>query len=117
MRKDFSLLLDDILAEIALIEELCTDNSLDDIREDRALAHALKYAILTIGEAAKRLPLETRNAHPNIPWRHMAATRDFLAHGYDVINLEALWNTIHEDILPLKPALETARAHEKKRIG
>ncbi|MBL7202162.1 MAG: DUF86 domain-containing protein [Anaerolineae bacterium] len=35
---------------------------------------------MVIGEAAKRIGDTYRAAHPEVPWRSMAATRDVLIH-------------------------------------
>jgi uncharacterized protein with HEPN domain len=113
--KDFTLLLDDLLGEIEFLADACAGKTVDDLVEDRVLAHAVKYALLSIGEAAKRVPADLRAAHPEIPWREMAQTRDFLAHGYDVVRVEVLWKTMHDDILPLASPLAAAREAERKR--
>lgn len=112
--KEAALLLDDIIREIQFLEEACADKTVEDLHEDRVLAHAVKYALLSIGEAAKRVPPRVREAHPDLPWREMAHTRDFLAHGYDAVVLDVLWRTVHDDLRPLLPRLVAAREHERR---
>jgi uncharacterized protein with HEPN domain len=59
---------------------------------------AMLYQIIVIGEATKRLSLEFRNQHPQIPWKDIAGMRDILAHQYDRVNLNTLWDAIQIDI-------------------
>lgn len=51
-----------------------------------------------IGEAAAHIPCEVRNAHPEIPWRMIIATRNRLIHGYLGIDDDTLWSIITDDI-------------------
>ena len=59
-----------------------------------------------IGEATKNMPKGYTDAHPSLPWSHMARLRDRLIHGYFNINIEIVWNTVHEDIYPMLPDLQ-----------
>ena len=54
---------------------------------DRFIAGTLVYDatlrnLELIGEAATHIPGEVREAHPEIQWRRIIATRNRLAHGY-----------------------------------
>ena len=53
------------------------------------------------GEAATHIPPEVRAASPQIPWRHVIATRNRLIHGYLGIDNDTLWSIIRDDIPPL----------------
>jgi len=51
-----------------------------------------------IGEATKNLSLHFRQAHPDVPWRDIAGTRDKLIHGYMGVDLKAVWDTARDDV-------------------
>lgn len=55
------------------------------------LQDAVIRCLEVIGEATKRLSMEIRLQHPDIPWRGMAGMRDVLIHAYDQIDLEEVW--------------------------
>lgn len=69
-----------------------------------------------IGEAATHIPDEVRNAHPEIPWRMIIATRNRLIHGYLGIDEDTLWSIIQDDVPELLPVLEALRT-EAGKIG
>lgn len=50
--------------------------------------------IMIIGEATKRLSPEFRSQHPKIPWQQMAGMRDVIAHQYDKIDFDLMWDVV-----------------------
>ena len=58
-----------------------------------------------IGEAATHIPSEVREAHSEIQWRDIIATRNRLAHGYLGIDNDVIWDIIQNDVPKLLPAL------------
>jgi uncharacterized protein with HEPN domain len=59
-----------------------------------------------IGEAATHIPDAVRDAHPEIPWRMIIATRNRLIHGYLGIDNDTLWSIIRDDIPELLSMLQ-----------
>jgi uncharacterized protein with HEPN domain len=53
---------------------------------------------MVMGEAVKRLSKEFRAGHPQIPWPLIAGMRDKLIHGYDIVDLEQVWQTADSDV-------------------
>jgi len=74
--------------------------------DDRLLQLALTRLIEIVGEAANRVSEQTQAQCVSVPWRQIIDTRNRLIHGYDVIDLDILWNTIRIDIPQLAASLE-----------
>lgn len=54
-----------------------------------------------IGEASnniQRVAPEFAARHDDIPWQVMYTMRNRVAHGYDKVDLEIVWKTIHSDL-------------------
>jgi uncharacterized protein with HEPN domain len=85
-----------------------------DLKTQSAVLHQLTV----LGEAVKRLSPSFRTQHPILPWSLIAGMRDHLIHGYDVVDLEEVWNTASNDIpevlakitplLPEQPQIQPA---------
>ena len=64
------------------------DCSREGLDKDRKLALAIVKCIEIIGEAAARVTAETRDAHPEVPWKAIVGMRNRLIHGYFEIDLD-----------------------------
>ena len=58
-----------------------------------------------IGEAVNSLPDATISARPEIPWRQIAAMRNFLIHEYFNIDEAVVEDVIANDLEPLSVAV------------
>jgi uncharacterized protein with HEPN domain len=105
MRRDDAYLLDMLIAARDAVA-FVTDLTQEQFHASRVHQFAVLKALETIGEAAARLTEETRDAHPEIPWREIIGMRHRLVHGYFEVDLEKVWDTIHEDLPPLIASLE-----------
>lgn len=63
-------------------------------------------SFLIIGEAVKRISPEFRAAHPEVPWRLIAGTRDKLIHFYEGVDLEEVWKMVAADLPELIRLIE-----------
>jgi uncharacterized protein with HEPN domain len=73
----------------------------DDLHANRVLSLALIRLLEIVGEAATRISEDLRARHPQIAWRQIISLRNRLIHGYDAVDLDILWQILHEDIPPL----------------
>jgi uncharacterized protein with HEPN domain len=62
--------------------------------------------LAVIGEAVKKVSLEFRAAHPEIPWGEMAGMRDILVHDYRGTNLNNVWFAATESVPALIEVLK-----------
>lgn len=73
---------------------------------DRMRQRAVERAVEIVGEAASRVSLPFRDAHPEIPWRQIIAQRNVLAHEYGEVLQEKIWRVVVEHIPALVAQLE-----------
>jgi uncharacterized protein with HEPN domain len=71
---------------------------------------AVLYEIVVLGEAARRLSEEIRDRQPAVPWKDIIGMRSIVAHGYDQIDDDELWQVIEHDLPELLPKLESVLA-------
>lgn len=69
-----------------------------DLELDDAQTSAILFQIIIVGEATKRLSPEFRLQHPDLPWTQMAGMRDIVAHQYDKIDFNVMWDVIRRNI-------------------
>lgn len=81
---------------------------LDSFRFDAKTQAAVERKMLIISEAANRLKDEAEMLCPGIPWRDIRGIGNWLRHQYDRVDVETIWNTIQQDLPPLKAAVEMA---------
>jgi uncharacterized protein with HEPN domain len=96
----------DILKAARLIQQFIADKDRAAFDNDPQIQSAVIYQLLIIGEATKRLSESFRDTQTAIPWRGMAGMRDVLIHGYDIVDLDQVWDSAHDDIPILIAALE-----------
>jgi len=92
--------------------EFSTDKTRLDLDTDRMLCLSLVHLLEIIGEAAVAVSSEFREKYPKIPWSGIVGMRNRLIHGYYEINLDIVWETVKENITPLKAELEKIIEHE-----
>jgi uncharacterized protein with HEPN domain len=90
------------------IVEIIKGREREDVVNDRLVVLAVSRLFEMLGEAANRVSVETRELHPEIPWGYAIGMRNRLIHGYDVVDLDIVWDTAHEKLPELIEHLEQA---------
>lgn len=104
MRDDRERLFD-ILEAIERIEKYSNIEK-SDFNRNELVQTWMVYNIQIIGEAASRLTEEFRLKYPGIPWRAIASMRNIIVHAYFQVDLDEVWNAIHNDLPPLKKQID-----------
>lgn len=104
-QRDLRDYLQDMLETIDIAQQFVTGMTFTDFQADQKTVFAVIRAIEVIGEAAKQIPLSTREQYPEMPWKSITGMRDKLIHSYFGVNLEVLWDTVQEDLMQLRPVI------------
>ena len=108
MKRVYDDYLHDMLSNAERAIQFARGEEFDTFLKDDKSVYAVIRAIGIIGEASQKIPPEIREKHPEIPWREISTMRNKLIHEYFGINMQVVWQTIHEDLPMLIPALRKA---------
>ncbi len=112
--RDDRVYLRHILESLRLVKEYLADSSgawsqelfVNDLRTQDAVLRRLE----TLADAASHLSPAVRARYPNIDWREIGDFRNVLAHGYTVLRLDLIWETITADLPQLQDAVDSELA-------
>lgn len=71
-----------------------------EFNRNRVLRLAVTRLIQIIGEAARRVPDDFKQAHPLVPWQDVVGMRNILVHDYLSVDDRIVWRTAVQE-LPL----------------
>ena len=113
MRHDDTYMLDMLLAAREA-SEFAGALTFEAFACNRMAQLAILKTVEIVGEAASRISSEEKRAHPDIPWSEIVGMRNRLVHGYFDINLQRVWETVHQDIPRLIARLEERVPHREQ---
>lgn len=110
MRREPAKLYEDILQCIEEMEAFCHGKTFHDFQEERGLQLIVERELEIIGEVLARL----RRDHPNLADQirdvhKIVGLRNILAHGYDILENEILWDVVEKKIPSLKRDIQLLR--------
>jgi uncharacterized protein with HEPN domain len=97
MRRDQAYLLDIVIAARQALRFL-EGMTWEAFEQSELHQSAVMRPLEIIGEAARRISQQTREAHPEIPWAQMIGLRNRLIHEYFRIDLKTVWETVQNDL-------------------
>ena len=90
--------LEDIQEAIRRADDYVAGMSYTDFLVDLKTQDAVIRALEIVGEATKRLSIETRERYSTVPWKSMAGVRDKLIHDYFGVNFDIVWQIVHDEL-------------------
>jgi uncharacterized protein with HEPN domain len=100
--RSWRLFLEDIVEASSRILRYSEGKDLSAFCADEMAYDAVLRNLQIIGEAAKAVPADVRQGHPEVDWKGMAGLRDVLAHAYFGLDDETLWDVVTTKIPRLR---------------
>ena len=113
MQRDKAYLLDILISARKALEFL-RGMTWEGFTQSELHQNAVIRPLEIIGEAARRVSQETREAHPEVPWEQMIGMRNRLIHEYFRVHLGTVWETVHTDLPSLIALVEPLIPPEDK---
>ena len=109
--KDFFSLETIIIYCDRIIDTLAGHNQdYEAFKQNLDFQDSCSFRLIQIGEIVNSLSLNFIESHPEMPWRNIIDMRNLLTHEYAKASVAKLWDTLTNDIEPL-------RAFCAKQIG
>ena len=86
--------------------------NLEQFRSDKKTYFAVIRSLEILGEASHHLPEAIKEKYPDIPWRKMKDFRNLLIHEYFGVDADIVWNTIQNELIPLKVKVAKVLSNE-----
>lgn len=102
MKKDPHAYLMHVMHSIGAIEKYLQGVSKETFLESEEKQDLITRRLEVIGEAAKQIPEEFKQLHPEVPWRDIGDMRNVLIHVYFDIDYTIVWKTATELVPILK---------------
>lgn len=88
------------------------DLSFEDFCYNDMAVDAVIRSFEVIGEATKNIPRKVCEKYPDVEWKEAIGFRNVLVHDYFGIDIEAVWDTIKNNLTPFKKhILEVLRSN------
>jgi uncharacterized protein with HEPN domain len=92
--RNLTLLLLDISISISKVLDYTAGMTYESYEADPKTKDAVERNFEIIGEAAARIPDDFKKLHPNVEWRIIKDSRNFIIHEYFGVNNQIVWDTI-----------------------
>jgi len=93
-------------AAVDYTENLTLNKFLATDRERAITRLAVERQLEILGEAARRVSSQFRDAHPELPWREIVGLRNVISHEYDKVNYESIFRIVRNRLPVLIAMLE-----------
>lgn len=104
--RDWRLRVQDILNAISSIQKSTANMTFDEFLAKEIIVKAVLYDFIVIGEAARNIPTQVQAHYPQIAWLPMRDMRNVITHEYFQVDLEIVWDSIHNDLSSLACQLQ-----------
>ncbi len=102
--RDDRLLLKDMQEAIERIEKYVARGR-DSLEGDELIQVWILYHLQIVGEAARSVSAELRQAHAEVPWSDIIGMRHVLVHRYFGIDIDLIWTVIQDSLPELKRSI------------
>lgn len=91
-----------IIEHCERVEEKSVGQTYETFKNNKDIKEIICFNILQIGELIKCLSNDFLSKYKDAPWKDIKGMRDFIAHGYETIDLEMIWYSASNEVTPLK---------------
>lgn len=110
--RDVSERLRDIQEAIKQITKY-TDSGRQSFDQNELVRIWVIHHLEIIGEAARSIPQEFKNSHPEVSWQQISRMRNVLIYIYFGVDTDIIWEVVQQDLPVLKSSIDALLANRE----
>jgi uncharacterized protein with HEPN domain len=103
-----------MLDDIARIRDFMGAMDRDAFIRDDKTTFAVSYAFVRLGEGAGHVPEDVKKANPQVEWKQVRHSRNFMIHVYQAVDPGRVYDTAKDDLDRLESGLSELLRRESK---
>lgn len=100
--KSSRIVIQKLLKEITVIFDITSRYTKQEFLNDVIAQRAAAMTMINMGELASVFSDDFRKSYPQIPWRKIRGLRNIIAHKYEIIDFEDVWETAVKSVPELE---------------
>jgi uncharacterized protein with HEPN domain len=104
----------DIVQNIDAAKRFICGCTYEEFAADDLRHYVVVRALEIISEASRHIPDDMKVRHSNIEWHKIRASGNIYRHGYEEVDVQAIWDTVRQHLDPLY-AVVTAELETLRR--
>lgn len=101
-KKNNMYYIDKMLLDLDFLIKHTKDITKEEFEKNELLLDSIMFRFIQISEYIKKLTIQFRNEHSNIPWKDIIGLRNRIVHEYGNVDLEIIYDTVKEDIYAIQ---------------
>lgn len=97
-KKDNNYYINKVLNDLDFLITHTKDLTREEFGKDEVLLDSIMFRFIQISEHIKKLSIEFKNSHNNIPWISIIGLRNRIVHEYGNVDLNIVYDAVKKDI-------------------
>lgn len=98
-----------VLVDLNFLIKHTKDLSKSEFEQDEVLLDSIMFRFIQISEHIKKLSVQFKTTHKQIPWKNIIGLRNRIVHEYGKVDLNIIYDVVKNDIYVIQNLFESIK--------
>lgn len=108
-KKDNEYYIKKVLVDLNFLIKHTKDLTKSEFEQDEVLLDSIMFRFIQISEHIKKLSVQFKTTHKQIPWNNIIGLRNRIVHEYGKVDLNIIYNVVTNDIYVIHNLFESIK--------